>query len=1007
MSKSVIPEPSFNLKLAEVLQRKHPDWPTHLIAENTGVLKGGGGKRPDMVLYVPGGIPVVVETEYMPARGVEKDAGSRLGESLSANGRPIEQAIAVRIPRQLREHRPEAALVAAIGEAVFEFCQFSLVGGDDEREKRILRWPAGTAWIRGGIDDLAACMELTALSENRMAEGLEVLEEGISQAAVRLRETAPQATLDRIAGYLHQQDGVQTSRMAMAIVANAFTFHRAIAGTQSEDGAFAVETIDELRGQDTWLPKGRVLRHWTDIVEKINYWPIFRIANDILAPIPNGAAQDVIETLEAISARLARLGITSQHDLGGRMFQRLIADRKFLATFYTLPNSAALLAELAVDRLGADWADADTLASLKVADFACGTGALLSAAYAGLRARHRRHGGDDSLIHARMMEAALVGADIMPAAAHLTVSMLSSAHPGKPFLNTSIVTLPYGQLTQEMVEETGETHAIGALDLIAAETSQPLFRTGQKRLRGRGRAEHVDLLHGGFDLVIMNPPFTCPTNHEASDVPVPSFAGFATSEEEQRIMSDRLKRIVRQRKSAYRAAVKDDPRLPEIVLAGHGNAGLGSNFMDLAHAKVRSPGGVVALVLSAAFLQGAAWANARRLLKTHYRDITVVSIAAHGKTDRAFSSDTGMAEVLVVATRKADREEACTPVLFVNLLRRPRSMLEAVVTARALRGADRSRKTGPISLGEAERLGCYILDTLDGTGSAGVRSHEPVEAAAGMEEGELRLPRLRELVPLPVCRLGDLGRRGLLHRDINGARDARTGRLRGPFDIEAWRPGDVPTWPTLWRHDAPRERRMVVLPDSLGRPREGCEDWAMDAWQKTSSRLHFNQDFQINSQPLTACLTPDPSIGGRAWPNFQCTDRRWEIPLVLWANTTLGLIAFWWIGTRQQEGRAVLTISKLPALTVLDAGSLTPPQIDMAQTIFREFEGLDLLPANEAWRDDVRQRLDRAVLVDLLMLPEDIMEPLALLRRQWCAEPSVHGGQSTKPPDAERYSVLG
>ena len=40
------------------------------------------------------------------------------------------------------------------------------------------------------------------------------------------------------------------------------------------------------------------------------------------------------------------------HDLTGRIFQRLIADRKYLATFYTLPASAALLARLAARVVG-------------------------------------------------------------------------------------------------------------------------------------------------------------------------------------------------------------------------------------------------------------------------------------------------------------------------------------------------------------------------------------------------------------------------------------------------------------------------------------------------------------------------------------------------------------------------------------------------------------------------------------------------------------------------------
>ena len=60
------------------------------------------------------------------------------------------------------------------------------------------------------------------------------------------------------------------------------------------------------------------------------------------------------------------------------MFQRLIADRKFLATYYTRPEAAALLAALALPANrppgGADWGDGETLAGAQIGDFACGTG---------------------------------------------------------------------------------------------------------------------------------------------------------------------------------------------------------------------------------------------------------------------------------------------------------------------------------------------------------------------------------------------------------------------------------------------------------------------------------------------------------------------------------------------------------------------------------------------------------------------------------------------------------
>ena len=261
------------------------------------------------------------------------------------------------------------------------------------------------------------------------------------------------------------------------------------------------------------------------------------------------------------------------------------------------------------------------------------------AAYEAVLSRYRRRGGNDRLIHPEMMEHAVVGADIMPAATHLTASVLSSTHPSVIFENTSIFTLPYGAQT----EPTDRPIAIGALDLIAAQDVLPLYGTGQQRLRGvgEGNGGHVALPHGRFDLVIMNPPFTRSTGHEAEKigVPAPAFAGFATSDEEMRLMSRRLGKIRRE---------------PKV---GHGNAGLASYFIDLAHAKIKSPGGILALVLPASFLQGKAWSAARRLLDQHYRDVIVVSVAAVGSTDRAFSADTGMAEVLVVATRMGDDEE--------------------------------------------------------------------------------------------------------------------------------------------------------------------------------------------------------------------------------------------------------------------------------------------------------------------------------------------------------------
>ncbi len=959
-------EIAFNFEFSNVLRSKHPRWRDRTSAEQTNVLREPG-LQPDVVIRPPGGVPVVLETEFEPARTVEEDAKKRLGFYLKYAGDPIEQTIAVQIPKGLSQ-APQADLKSCIEAAEYRYCTYSLQRGD-----AAMRWPV-TGWLVGDIDDLATSIENVSLSERLLAEGTQILEQSIGEAANKLRESAGANALAQMANSLHQDDGEQTSRMAMAIVANALVFHTAIVE------AHEIDTIDQLRipGRND-VSKSRLLVCWQHILNHINYYPIFRIASDLLLPIPNGTANAVLNRLAQAASDLAGLGATTLHDLSGRMFQTLIADRKFLATFYTLPTSAALLAELAVSRMDAqtDWSDPEALTRLQVADLACGTGALLSAAYRALAARYRRAGGDDQGIHRQMIESALIAADIMPAASHLTASMLSSAHPGTTFGRTRVHTLPYGTQGQDK----RHTMALGALDLIEDDASPSLFGTGATVVHGTAKdaamegSQDINLSRETADLVIMNPPFTRPTNHEKADVPVPSFAGLSKTEDEQRAMAKRLAEIRR--------------RISNPV--GHGNAGLASNFIDLAHVKTK-PGGVLAVVLPAVCVSGESWKEVRRLLESEYDDLILVTIAAFGQTDRAFSADTGMAETLIVATKcRFRRESKRREALFVNLFHRPRSLAEAFEMARAVSLEELQGRHGRLYVGDSEIIGTYIRAPLYEGGCTSLRETSIAATAVELKAGQLSLPQGFSTA-IQLTQLGSLGEEGLYHLDISGG--ITNGVPRGPFELIPIQ--GVPQYPVLRRHNAKRERSLVVPPDSEGEVKFGCDERAIAVWNRTASRLHFNLDFRINSQSLTACLTPAKAIGGRAWPNFIPEREEWTVPLVLWSNTTLGLLCFWWAGTRQQQGRACLTITQLPRLTVLDPRTLSAEQLAVASLIFEQFSEREFLPANEAYRDDVRQDLDRAVLVDLLHLPEETLEPLAILRDQWCAEPSVHGGKKTR-----------
>lgn len=928
-------EKTLNVKLGELLIDRHPRWSHENVhAERTKTLHGHPSKQIDVLIENPSAQPVAVETEFAAGPQVGREAESRLGLELSSRmainpGMSIESSISVVFPESLRKGDP-----ANLENATLRYATHQYV--DDGVPQR---WPPEGQWLKGTVNELADAIEAVSLSQRLIQDRANLLQRAIETATGRLRSEVRQSVLDDIADELRQKDEEQTTRMAIAMLVSAFVFHYAIEGK--------AEGIRKIDSEREWTKRG-TLDAWRSIL-KVNYKPIFSVAIKILRHIPAVPASSLLKILDDAASKLATIGTTTFHDLAGRTFQTLIADRKFLATYYTLATSACLLAELAVDRLSVDWSDRDAISALRIADFACGTGALLSAVQRSIYRRHRRVGGDDATAHRAMLERVISGTDIMPAAAHLTASMLSSVHPGEKYGASNIHTLPYGRDARWGI-------SIGALDLAVEDRVLSLFGTGEERLRGTKRGatsdspQHIRVKNASYDLIIMNPPFTRPTGHEAKrmGIPVPAFAAFGTTPEDQSDMSGRL------------------ARMPHSF--GHGNAGLASNFMDLSHAKLKE-GGVLALVLPFTFVIGKAWQKARNMLDENYRDITVISITADNSKDRSFSADTGMAEVLVLATKRRGRP---TKASFCNIPKRPATFLEASIAAKNIAGGANAAK-GSISDG----------------GAAGVASMSVIRAAQSLSKGRLKLPTMVNMIKLPVALLGDIADRGPYHMDISSKPP------RGPFDKRDIRSGEIPTYPMLWGHDAKRERSMTVLPDKCGTVRADREADADEMWSD-ASRLHYNRDFQTNSQSLAACLTPEDSLGGISWPNFKPKESKHEFPLALWANTTLGLLAYWWHGTRQQQGRTRTSITALPELPVLDVSKLLRRQLNLAGRIFAAFEVQKFLPANEAYRDKARKALDRAVLVDLLNLSPEVLEPLTKLRNQWCAEPTVHGGKKTK-----------
>lgn len=546
--------------------------------------------------------------------------------------------------------------------------------------------------------------------------------------------------------------------------------------------------------------------------------------------------------------------------------------------------------------------------------------------------------------------------------------------------------MPFGKLG-------GRALSLGSLDLLQREGVFPVFATSATLVEGGGQRE-AEAWHQipdkTYDLVVMNPPFVRATNHEGDrgNVPNPMFAAFYTTPHQQRQMAERLAKIAHG--TAY-----------------HGNAGEASAFLALAHRKIR-PEGTLALVMPLSLQFGASWEESRKLLRRHYENICVVSIAAARDNELSFSADTDMAECLITGRRSRDGSQRGT---FVILNSKPSVPLEGATIGRLVReGRPTARRLEdgpvggtPIRVGD-DTIGAMLDAPLPADGAwplCRVADVSVAQTAYQLENGQLWLPGEFTSTPLPICQLGNLAFVGPLHRDINGV-EAGGRVIRGPFDIVPIAPGQAPTYPSLWNHEAERERTLVVEPDSQGTVRQGrspsedslLREKAARIWE-TASRCHFNYDFRFNSQSTAVVITEQPTIGGRAWPSLRFRDPRHEVAFVLWTNSTLGLLIYWWRASKQQSGRGSITLTRLPDLPTLDFRTLSDETLGKAACRFDELKALHLSPFDQIDIDGQRHEID-AALGPIFGVSERLLAPggpLDLLRHKLAREPSITGGR--------------
>ena len=965
-------EHTFNVALGEVLQTRRGSWKNCVATERNGGIEGGG--RADNLIYPYDMQPVAVEAAFVGDPDIDGDAVSRLGKTETVNGREIMTVAALAIPESVRKHKTAAAVREWLQDGgELEYALYSMTRGKNGEipEKGYdIRYPDGepnSGYLRGTAADLADLIELAATPDKKIKQAAEHAGGVVRGIAASMYDGVREKTRQQIAEKVGQPADIHAMRVAVCVWLNAMSLHGKLAAAR-----------DEIQSPRECKNLRETAAAWREILE-IDYNSVFLPALESLELLSDyGAlANDILTRLKKEASALNDLHLGAVADVSSDMFPELATDRKTTAAYYTKMEVAELLAGMAFNLIPDDGRE------LKIADFACGTGALLKAAYRQVRRRAEGRKQNMRKLHKRYMEKCLHGADIQPVAAHLTAAGLAGMHPAADYAHSNIICSDIRR---------GKT---GSLDLLKNEAIEDLFGVSSFTATDGSKTHNFRPADGTFDLCIMNPPYSR-TRGESKTRGGGKVFGVEGLPQYQR--------------------EKSLDNLGKLLSGSFANkkAGMASAFCLLADKKLK-PGGVLAAVLPLSAAGQHSWRDFRAHIIKNYSDIIVVSMATEKM--QSFSAETEMGEMLICA-RKGGKTGG--QITFLNLLNFPRTFVETNEMARTARFAlpPYTMESGDVSVGAHVFASCFITKhSGESWGAVGAKSAEMAYIGQMMTKGKIFKPGLivESAVTPKISALSSCVSIGPSHDHIG---HPSGGDGRGAFVFRKVRRGDNSNF-SLWAANHKTQQRLICEPTHRGEvawikhslvarfmhlKKIGEEDALkkMKAFaaemHKKRSVLFVSRSLRLTSQSLVAAMTAEPCMGGRAWTAIILPDSKMCAAYCLWFNSLPGLIARWQCGGRQHPGRAQMQINDIgampcPAFSGKEAGA--GRAVKIAGGEFVRLAELDLMPCSYAWRDDSRKEIDRVVL-RMIGLDEKITESdMQALREEWCREPSVHGGNKT------------
>ena len=920
------------------------------------------GRRPDIIVRLDEG-SVILEIELEPALTVEADALSRLG--MEIDGQKVQNVFAVTVPGRLRS-TSQQHLYERMAGATLVWQEWRIDGTSGPK-------------LSGTAIEFGNAVQRTSPPAGDLDEAVDVLDEGARRAGSRLYSSP--GTLGRVSKIFGADPGDEAANMAALVIINAMVFQERLA---SNEVAFQPVSVAMRDGR---FSRMALLQVWEHILS-IDYYPIFSMARDVVRELSEVEATEVLGECAKTAAALLGMGAVGRHDLAGRIFNRLISERKLLAAFYTSIPASTLLAGLALspDRWSqVDWGNSEGISQLRVVDPACGTGTLLMAAYRQIVQNHAAVASDDSYdssLHQALVEKVIVGADVVQAAIHLTAATLAAMSPSVRFEQMQLHTLRLGTETQENLQGK-ESRAVylGSLDWLESSEVQSFFSATEEQIGATTGAGSIVQLPRA-NLVISNPPFTRRGSDGGKEEALSRVFSLPEGDMESQ-------QAIAKRTSALLKGTSANQ------MAGHA-----SSFTVLADRMVM-PGGRVALVLPVTALFGESWREVRQMLASRYEIEFVVS--SHDSNLLSMSYDTAIAEALLVARRLFDEENPTGRGRFVNLWRAPYSETDALALVRALNAAASiplHRSDGPPVGGSplmvgGEQWGEIVDGPIGEAPWAAARWRQALTSqfAAALERGELWTEDGTRLVGnVPVAAMSEVCNVGPQHRRIRGS--------LGVFDAYHGWNRDA-QFPAIWSLVSRVHNRMSAEPNAWLTPQHGRDHSSI--WSQAGT-LHIATDVRYNSQPIMTTQTGIRALGVSSWHTLIVREddpvvrSQREAALGMWCNSTLGLLLNANRANRTQEGRGRGNKGMLESFVTLDVRKLESWQLDEAQALWRNFSDRQFQPFYKCAVDPVRIELDERVVRDLLGLGEDALASLATLRRLLASDPSIHGSKKPELP---------